>query len=84
MPISAACPQQLDSGSDLEMAAFVHVCMNVPEVPVHLVMLGICECQQVRVDILSLLYPFVVPVVTQYLFGSEAFYSIWRHVKVLR
>ena len=31
MPISAAVAKQLDSGSYLEMAAFVHVCMNVPE-----------------------------------------------------
>ena len=33
MPISAAVAKQLDSVTYLEMTAFVHVCMNVPEVP---------------------------------------------------
>jgi len=56
VPISAAVAKQLDSGSYLKTAAFVHVCMNVAEVPggtctssVRMVRLDICECQQVRV-----------------------------------
>jgi len=91
VPISATVAKKLDSDSYLEMAAFVHVCMNVPEVPggtcsssVRMARLGICECEQVKVEILSLFYPLVVPVVPQYLFRPEAFFSIWRHVKLSR
>ena len=91
VPISAAVAKQLDSGSYLEIAAFLHVCMNVPEVPggtctssVRMARLGICEFQQVKVEILSLFYPLVVPIVSQYLFRPKAFFSIWRHVKLSR
>jgi hypothetical protein len=89
--ICASLPKQLDSGSYLEMATFAHVCMYVAEVPggtctscARMVRIGICECQQVRADILLLCYPLVVPIVPQYLFRSEAFFSIWRHVKLSR
>jgi hypothetical protein len=47
-----------------------------------MVRLDICEWQHVIVEILSLFYPLIVPIVTQYLFRPEAFFSIWRHVTV--
>jgi len=49
VPISAAVAKQMYSVSYLEMVAFVHVCMNLPEVPggtctssVRMARLGIC------------------------------------------